>query len=855
MSWTLIGLGGSTNAQLNKWLVREVAGVHLMDMSAGDPAIGPLIPGFGTNGQEDVNLMTDAVGNVLFACAVASDDQISVHDAAFAPMPNGTGLWGNSSTMESCISPVPCHSDRWYIIHRTYQPGGGELFYSEVDLSLNGGNGDVTSTKNVLVLDQATEGFAVTRPNSHGCRWLFAARVLDNTSYEVVRCLISDNGIGTPQPVTTVTIADGALTYCEIEFNSASDRMAMSTPSLLGSDPDIVQWHFDPESGELGDMQELSVSDGTILGIEYSPQDLWLYFQENSAGASDLGRVEVATSTVQMIDTDMGGYRRSLEEGGNGRIYSGGDYYTDHLTEIDFPDAPLLPDIGYEYEGVFVSSGGMRPGLPNAIDGEIPGTSPTPAYIDFSASSFGNCDTYVFTDSTCLGTWWEWDFGDGMLSNDPTPIHQFGPGSFDITLRILACGDTLTLTKPAYITSSTQLPTAMGLADQDTLCAGEMVQFTDLSLNTTGIQWFFGDGESSTSIAPEHVYDEPGMYLVVLVATNGCGNDSLWIPVQVGGGEAVMDVALVPCGTAVVVSALGNGPVIWHFGDGTSSNAAQDTHDYGAIGDWNLILVASPGTLCADTAEMTITIGPLPVAAFQDSVGCTMTAYFHNTSSNSGQFIWYFGDGTSSPATDAMHSYSTPDTVEVILIAVATDGCTDTLTRPVVIHPAIEAAFSAHPDTCSGTWTFIGTVQPAAAGSQWSFGDGTQGMGTSVQHHFPDAIPYTVTLTATDAIGCEDQATMVVAPLPIVTNGSFFIPNVFSPNNDGYNDVFRVGEPDDCVDASFVVYNRWGQKVFEGIDDVAWDGRVNGEIGKESVYMVIVSVSGQPLTGTVTLLR
>jgi PKD repeat protein len=139
--------------------------------------------------------------------------------------------------------------------------------------------------------------------------------------------------------------------------------------------------------------------------------------------------------------------------------------------------------------------------------------------------------------ATCLATWWEWDFGDGTTSNVQAPQHTFATGTYDITLRVVACGDTLSLTRPAYITSTTVAPVA-GMAFTDTVCTGQPVTFTNSSLGATGYSWDFGDGSGSTLSDPVHSYAAAGTYIVELAASNSCMGDTIASPIIVLGGAA-----------------------------------------------------------------------------------------------------------------------------------------------------------------------------------------------------------------------------------------------------------------------------------------------------------------------------
>jgi gliding motility-associated-like protein len=126
----------------------------------------------------------------------------------------------------------------------------------------------------------------------------------------------------------------------------------------------------------------------------------------------------------------------------------------------------------------------------------------------------------------------------------------------------------------------------------------------------------------------------------------------------------------------------------------------------------------------------------------------------------------------------------------------------------------------------------------------------------------PVATPYEPTLYTVYAMNkvgiCRDTARVFVDIDYTMTE---FIPSAFTPNGDGKNDVFKVFNMKYQRLLEFRVYNRWGQKVFDTIDDTkGWDGTFNGEACDAGVYNYIIRVAKPDGTqklyrGDVTLLR
>jgi len=103
---------------------------------------------------------------------------------------------------------------------------------------------------------------------------------------------------------------------------------------------------------------------------------------------------------------------------------------------------------------------------------------------------------------------------------------------------------------------------------------------------------------------------------------------------------------------------------------------------------------------------------------------------------------------------------------------------------------------------------------------------------------FPTEGCYTIMLIATSKDGCIDTA--IFKPLCVDEEPIFEVPNVFTPNGDGQNDVFKVhGEAIDEFEAK--IYNRWGRKVYEWNDvNGYWDGKITGTEASPGVYYIVI---------------
>ena len=112
-------------------------------------------------------------------------------------------------------------------------------------------------------------------------------------------------------------------------------------------------------------------------------------------------------------------------------------------------------------------------------------------------------------------------------------------------------------------------------------------------------------------------------------------------------------------------------------------------------------------------------------------------------------------------------------------------------------------------------------------------------------------------LVVTNDFGCKDTTQKFVH---LKETSAFYIPNSFSPNGDGINDLFYA-KSSGVIDFEITIFDRWGEKVFEAMDiNKAWDGSYKGKPAKEDTYTWLVKVSlleekARSLSGTVTLIR
>jgi gliding motility-associated-like protein len=273
-------------------------------------------------------------------------------------------------------------------------------------------------------------------------------------------------------------------------------------------------------------------------------------------------------------------------------------------------------------------------------------------------------------------------------------------------------------------------------------------------------------------------------------------------------------------------------------------------------------LVASEGG-CIDEGDITIEVIPSPDAEYLSSLpdGCPPhTVNFVQTAEDAINFIWNFGDGTPVSNEDfPTHVYTTPGQYVVTLIAEGLGACADTAqTVTVTVFDTATVEFTSDPVfpvemALPNTTVQFLNLTVGGLSYNWEFGDGITGADLNPSHMYTLPGEYFVTLTATNALGCISNVTH--GPY-VVLIPDLFIPNVFSPNEDGINDIFLVNYTG-SQPFNLQITDRWGVKVYAGTNkNKGWNGKdVKGADVTDGVYYYYLRIGEKEYTGPVTLMR
>lgn len=436
------------------------------------------------------------------------------------------------------------------------------------------------------------------------------------------------------------------------------------------------------------------------------------------------------------------------------------------------------------------------------------------------------CDgeTIVFTDQSNVPApypdiivAWYWDFGNGIgysTAQNPTYIYPvFNPGGYDVTLTVTT-NRGCSASKVYHVQPIARPAADFEVVPNTPACKNQEVQFHDLTqLNGGGIltswSWTFGDpasgsGNYSTAQHPTHTYSTSGLKDVTLIVknANGCKDTIIHqilisdLPkAQFTFTEACEKTNMVFTNTSITPPGTSFVSYYWDFGDGYTSPEQSPQHMYNNYGTFNVTLSVTNSNQCIHDTTIQVTVYANPIVDFIFSPSSCIgspVSYTDNSTipgTFSGikiQWIWDFGDGTTTPPINfpdnpnITHTFAGTASSHIVRLTVTTSrGCTNYIEKTVTSVNSPIANFSASPTRCVGQdVAFTDLTDPNGGGSiqtyEWNFGDplsGNDNISTlkDPTHKFSGAGSFWVQEIVTNTNGCKDtiRIEININPLPV----------------------------------------------------------------------------------------
>jgi gliding motility-associated-like protein len=431
---------------------------------------------------------------------------------------------------------------------------------------------------------------------------------------------------------------------------------------------------------------------------------------------------------------------------------------------------------------------------------------------NFIANTTSGCATLSvsFTDqSTGNPRYWNWDFGNGQLSNIQNPSASYSvPGLYTVKLVVRNENGADILTKTNYIEVFPS-PQIGFSADKRLVCKPATVQFTDLSTYTAGTiltrEWNFGDGSPvSTAINPAHTYDSVGYFNVSLKITTNTGCNAAttayrYIRVVPGIKTDFINLPTLNCNAPFSVSfknqsaGPGNISYLWDFGNAATSTLKDPTTNYPAATSYTVKLTTQSDFGCSGFVQKTVNLSTTVTDFTAPLNACPNAAITFNNNSSVIPIssTWYFSDGVQIQQINATRSFPASGPYTVKLVNRYPD-CVDSVTKNITIIPVPVISFSADKTiACKAPFTVNFTdASPSGNQWQWDFGDGSLGNGQTISHTYTREGLFNVTLnlqTSTGCVGSQTQTAMIkiVRPTLKINNvpAGGCAPYAFSPQS------------------------------------------------------------------------
>jgi gliding motility-associated-like protein len=647
-----------SQGEMNHWFFGNNAG---LDFTSG-------VPEASTKGEintsEGCSSMSDNNGELLFYT-----DGISVWNKNHSKMPNGHSLeGGHSSTQSAVIIKKPGNSSVYYIFTADQQYGVNGIKYSEVDLLMNNGLGDVIN-KNVSLYTPSCEKIAAVKHCNGRDVWIIT-HDWNSSSFRVF--LVTSAGISNVPVISNAGLTITGNQNNKIGYLKASPDGTRLASAIWGTGINRFEvFNFNKSSGVVSNAILFPVIAATsgAYGVEFSPDGTKLYgsvlspasvYQFDLCAGSDSA---IAKSGI-LIGTSSALLSGALQLGPDNKIYLA-KYLSDSLGIINDPDKTGI-DCNFIDNGISLGGQLSSLGLPNFVTGNrIPDILPFYSLIKCDVGFFSlrsvkpSCAN---TDNPVISV--NWNFGDPESGNDNfstslNPTHVFsGQGSYDVILTVYyACGFNSirqNITVRHSISKLAVSDSSICLGENIVLCASGGINYV----------WSTGQNNSCINSSPETDTE----YSVEVISEEGC-KDTLKQRIHVlpkpdgfiSGEKEICE------GDQTTLIASGGNSYNWNTGETNSEIRISPFES-------TFYSVVVFNGFCVDTASITIDVKEAPEIIVNEPISGTTYTEFNIEGGE--LFHWYPVQGLS--CVDCHDPVAAPDeTITYCVTVTGRNGCSD----------------------------------------------------------------------------------------------------------------------------------------------------------------------------------
>ena len=495
----------------------------------------------------------------------------------------------------------------------------------------------------------------------------------------------------------------------------------------------------------------------------------------------------------------------------------------------------------------------------NVLTSYLCDKSDTARFVNLSYASSG-IDSY------------QWNFGDGTSSPSMTPVHLYAnpPGVYNVALLVNSqSGCTDSVYKPAAIHQYSK--PVVTIQHVKEVCMGQELSFHAIIASADTIrsmQWMIDSTLVDTTTDMTYKFNFTGTYTVKLnvVSIHGCkGDTTVTVTVHPLPVPDVTDDTTVCLGTSVQLHAKDGVDYQWSPVNGLSSPLIADpvaTTD--ASIHYKVLVKNQFGCTATDSVRIQID-QPVKIKVKEVPAICNGSAVMLQATANTNLFKWTPAEGLSNASIPNPMAFPFVTTLYTVT-GISLNSCPDdSASVMVTVGDIPDLKVVADTAVVAGSSIQINaSVQNVAVTYLWKPSEGLSC--SNCPNPFIENIRenklYTVTVRS--QYGCVATDTVRIT---IFCEDDLLIPNAFTPNDDGLNDVFYPQAPGYGVVKSMTIFNRWGEMVFSQenfpLNDprYGWDGTFkNAIIEGSNVFVYVIRLrcangSSTSITGKVTLIR
>lgn len=652
-----------------------------------------------------------------------------------------------------------------------------------------------------------------------------------NLNATVTSCgiLIEPPSLILPAGVNVLLITSQHVNITANSFANLSDTLYviyqnLPTPTQNGhfsnsaSTPRTLEIDFTNPSGCSDDVTYLGTSliggDGATVDFDWNGNPTYVNYgctapiQQHSVNINETGISICPGDTIDLSATIIGNFSSTTWTGGAGSFSASSSNTTDY-----FSSSSDNSNFYIFFEGITTCNDTLK-------DTVLVQIGANTSNVNITASTTELCagDSILLTANGSGNYTWS------TTSNAPS-IYANAAGIYYVTSNT-GCGsnsDTITITNAATI--SVNLTTS-----NSTICQGQTA-----TLNASGANnytWFNNTSGTSTTV------NTSGNYYVI--GYNNCYQDSQSIAITVIQPPTlnVNSSTFSICGgDSAIITASGSNNYLWNTSDTSAIITVFTSGTY---------TVTTSNSCFSASDSVVILGGNYPNAQI---IGDTnFCGNITLTASGGNSYLWSTGN------TSTTENFTNSGQVFVI----ATNGCGSDTAYHNIINHGVDASFITDYIPSSETPITVNFTNTSTGSNSffWDFGDGNTSSQVNPSNTYTEQGSYTVTLTANSQF-CPDVFEYVIN---IEALNTIFIPNVFTPNGDGMNDLFKVlGANIESIDAN--IFNRWGENIYSWNDiNNGWNGTYQNKTATDGTYFYIIKVlwldgSEEQITGSVTKLN